>query len=348
MKEKTLSDITIYIEPPYPSLCKDKLFDASAFQDPSMVIPFSNMRKYFNNMGANVHTADLLRTKKGLSKYNYYYSFGDVTYFKNLTDGDKSVEIIFGSFVAFETPLIQPIIYENMSELLKRFQCVFTYNQSLALFSDKYRHLYFPAPYKKVQNKYWSNTARSEKFVMISGNHRPSKGFKNELYSMRLVALRHLARRGLIELYGRNWKKLLSRNIFWFDYWRSFYAIIKTHKGGCESKLEVLSKYRFSVCFENCRLEGYITEKIFDCFYAGCLPLYWGASDVNSLIPKECYINVDDFESLNEAIIFAQQLSPISRENMKLAGKRFIDEHHKKYTDSIINIVANSLNDVYI
>jgi hypothetical protein len=338
-----LSDITIYIEPPYPSLCKDKLFDASAFQDPSMVIPFANMRKYFNDKGVSVHTADLLRAKKGLSKYNYYYSFGDVTYFKDPTGDDEFIEIIFGSFVAFETPLIQPIIYANMSELLKRFKHVFAYNKSLTSFSTKYRHLYFPAPYKEVISHYWANTVRSEKFVMISGNHRPRKGFKNELYSERLNALRFLAKKDLIDLYGRGWKKFLSRNVFWFNYWRSLYTIIKTHKGECESKLEVLSKYCFSVCFENMRLDGYITEKVFDCFYSGCIPLYWGPMDIDKFIPKASYINVNDFDSLEDAIDFAIKMPNAARERMRLSGKRFIENNHLPYTESIIDIILSGL-----
>ncbi len=211
------------------------------------------------------------------------------------------------------------------------------------MFSDKYRHLYFPAPYKKVSNQHWSNTARSEKFVMISGNHRPRKGFKNELYSRRLDALRYLARKDLIELYGMNWKKLLSRNVFWFNYWRSFYAIIKTHKGGCESKLEVLSKYCFSVCFENLRLDGYITEKLFDCLYSGCIPLYWGAEDIDKFIPEDSYINVNNFASLEDAIDFAIKMPNIARERMRFSGKKFINNHHRTYTESIIDIISSGL-----
>ena len=339
--------VTIYIEASYPSQNADRLFDAHAFQDPSLSIPFVRMRKYFNDKGIRVHTADFLRAKKGLSQKNYYFSLGDVTNFQDLTGGDASIDVTFGSFVAFETPLIQPVIYDNMDDIVAKFRNVFTYNKSLTGNSDKFQQLYYPAPYNEVQEPFWSNNLRYDKFVMINGNHRPKKGYKKELYSERLRALRILAKSNSIDLYGRGWNKLVSSNSLWTDFWMSISAIRKVYLGECDVKLDVLSKYTFCVCFENFRLEGYITEKIFDCFYAGCLPLYWGATDVNNFIPKECYINVDDFNSLNEAIIFAQQLSPVSRKNMKLAGKIFIDEYHKNYTDSIISIVESGLTDMH-
>ena len=42
---------------------------------------------------------------------------------------------------------------------------------------------------------------------------------------------------------------------------------------------------------------GYVTEKIFDCFWAGCVPVYWGASNITNSIPKECFISRADFAS---------------------------------------------------
>ena len=42
---------------------------------------------------------------------------------------------------------------------------------------------------------------------------------------------------------------------------------------------------------------GYITEKIFDCFVAGCVPIYLGAPNIEWYIPKACFIDRNDFES---------------------------------------------------
>ena len=48
-----------------------------------------------------------------------------------------------------------------------------------------------------------------------------------------------------------------------------------------------MQHYRFYICYENTEgVEDYITEKIFDCFAAGFVPIYWGASNIEKYIPK--------------------------------------------------------------
>lgn len=71
-------------------------------------------------------------------------------------------------------------------------------------------------------------------------------------------------------------------------------AIPGFHSG--KDKILVLKNYRFCICFENStHLRGYITEKIFCCFAAGCVPVYWGAPNVEQYIPKSCYVDFRDF-----------------------------------------------------
>lgn len=62
------------------------------------------------------------------------------------------------------------------------------------------------------------------------------------------------------------------------------------------AKLHVLKHYRFGICFENTHTtKGYITEKIFDLFAAGCVPIFWGPDNVTDYIPKECFIDYREF-----------------------------------------------------
>lgn len=66
-------------------------------------------------------------------------------------------------------------------------------------------------------------------------------------------------------------------------------------------KIVVLKNYRFSMCYENTITEpGYISEKIFGCFAAGCVPVYLGATNVEVYIPKDCFIDRRDFNSNEE------------------------------------------------
>ena len=43
-----------------------------------------------------------------------------------------------------------------------------------------------------------------------------------------------------------------------------------------EGKLQLLRRYRFSICPENNVAPGYVTEKLADVHVAGAVPLYWG------------------------------------------------------------------------
>lgn len=75
-------------------------------------------------------------------------------------------------------------------------------------------------------------------------------------------------------------------------------------------KLEVLKDYKFCICFENCHhLQGYVTEKIFGCFAAGCIPIYWGAPNIDSYVPKDCYIDYRDFASKEHLYYYMKMMT---------------------------------------
>lgn len=44
-----------------------------------------------------------------------------------------------------------------------------------------------------------------------------------------------------------------------------------------DDKTAFLRQYLFNICPENTDAPGYVTEKLFDSFEAGCIPVYWGA-----------------------------------------------------------------------
>lgn len=67
------------------------------------------------------------------------------------------------------------------------------------------------------------------------------------------------------------------------------------------SKIQFLSNYKFNIAFENADIDGYITEKLMDCFLAGTVPIYYGSSKNIEPFPKNAMIYANDypnFESL--------------------------------------------------
>jgi len=63
------------------------------------------------------------------------------------------------------------------------------------------------------------------------------------------------------------------------------------------NKIDYLRQFKFNLCPENSNSEGYVTEKLFDAFSAGCIPIYWGSNNT----PEPGIINPDAiiFLSLN-------------------------------------------------
>ncbi len=121
--------------------------------------------------------------------------------------------------------------------------------------------------------------------------------YPNELYSERLKAQEFFEKVGEegFEVYGRGWEKAPAT---------------KSFRGACRDKIQVIKNYRFSICYENCQGEkGYISEKIFDCFAAGNVPVYWGASNVTDYIPKDCFIDRRDFATLDDLYLFLKSMT---------------------------------------
>ena len=71
--------------------------------------------------------------------------------------------------------------------------------------------------------------------------------------------------------------------------------LANTHKVDCygpvfgkviSNKQEVLSNYRFNLCFENDLYPGYLSEKPFESWISGCIPIWWGLDRGDYLNPE--------------------------------------------------------------
>jgi len=60
------------------------------------------------------------------------------------------------------------------------------------------------------------------------------------------------------------------------------------------------TEFKFVIAFENKAIEGYVSEKLINPIFAGCIPVYCGAPDVAKYINPKRIINVNDFSSDEE------------------------------------------------
>jgi hypothetical protein len=109
--------------------------------------------------------------------------------------------------------------------------------------------------------------------------------------------------------------------------------------------LNVMNKYKFILCFENSYGNGYITEKIFNCFFAKCIPIYKGSSIISN------YINDDSFISLNNNdnnINFIEKIKQINNDehlfnNIINKSKKSITYNNEDYENKLINFINNNI-----
>lgn len=79
--------------------------------------------------------------------------------------------------------------------------------------------------------------------------------------------------------------------------------------GPVPNKIEFMRPYKFCIAYENSSYPGYVTEKIMDCFYAGCIPIYWGSPSVYRDFNPKRILNRLDFNSDEELIDRIKELN---------------------------------------
>ena len=64
---------------------------------------------------------------------------------------------------------------------------------------------------------------------------------------------------------------------------------------------EVSKEYRYRICFENDLYPGYVTEKVFDAWRCGNIPLWWGL-DPAGYLNKDALLNLAAMEGIQELV----------------------------------------------
>ncbi len=137
-----------------------------------------------------------------------------------------------------------------------------------------------------------------KKFCVMVNSNKPSRHeCKDELYSERVKSISFFEKHypNEFDLYGFYWPQSTFR---------------KTYRGPIDDKIGILKEYKYIICYENMtNINGYVSEKIFHAFQAGCVPIYWGATNILDFVPKNCFIDRRDFGSDMDLYIYLKNLS---------------------------------------
>jgi alpha(1,3/1,4) fucosyltransferase len=307
--------IALYIDPPSHHFLQDKLFNVQdgRLNGEQLLAPYAKLREDFAARDIVVRTADYMPEAVS-DTHNIYVSMGMLDKYKRMAQrSDTTVSAYF----AMECPIVEPSFFKQLPEASHYFKRIFSWSNSKELQpvigqSLPLHHFYWPQSFDDVHEHVWCNQAR--KFMVMINSNKLPRLYWQELYTERLRAVEYFSHRGEIDLYGVGWDKpgvrvgktwvpytlrRLIRSVQ--GYWQRLYpdpqlvAAQRVYKGIAPTKSAVLGQYKFALCFENMVLKGWITEKIFDCFFAGAIPIYWGEPEIQKYIPAECFIDMRQF-----------------------------------------------------
>lgn len=166
-----------------------------------------------------------------------------------------------------------------------------------------------------------------------------------ELYKDRIEALYFFSSNPGFHLYGQGWENQIPG----FSK-RYHQAARKCYKGtlNFDEKLNTMSQYKFAICFENCSFPGYVTEKIFDCFLAGTIPVYYGAPDINSFVPPESFIDFRKFKDFKELDDYLKAIDEITAMKMLKAASDFLSsaQFDRHYQPNVIHDIFEKLEGI--
>jgi hypothetical protein len=324
----TTPPLCVYVDPPSPHYLGDRLFDAA---DPRLnrdggLLPYVRMKEALGRSGIAVHTVDRLLDGRAAGAVNHYWSMGPLDRYPALA---ARADVVLKGFLLFEPPLVAPDMYRALPDLTRHFDRVFVHNvvgdgySSAGVDTARLRKLHWPQPYDDVVAVHWQQRERQNRIAVVAGPHNPGRR-KPELYSERIEAVAALEPFGCVDLYGRGWDRWWSRSSMWPAYWRHRRALMRAYRGPCESKLATLAAYRFALCLENMPMQGYVTEKIFDCFYAGTVPIYKGGSRPGDDLPAGAFIDARAYESWSDLWRSIEAMPRPEWERYRECARRFV------------------------
>jgi hypothetical protein len=215
--------------------------------------------------------------------------------------------------LTFENELICPENFDR--ECHQRFRRIFTWHDGLVRQGTPYVKINyaqdFPAEIPRDSSRRLACMIASRKQAPLGQHGRPDP---RELYSQRIDTIQWglIRAPGALDLYGPGWEDV--------ECWK---GAIPPGK-----KRAVLALYDFAICYENAQdIPGYITEKIFDCFIAGTIPVYWGAPNVECYIPDACFVDRREFADHESLFAHLRTMPEARKAECRDAINRWIQSH---------------------
>jgi hypothetical protein len=374
MDDGMTKNVAVWFDPPTHHQFGDRLFDrdSNPYAGDDILAPYVAAREQVQAMGLPVHTADQLPAAPD-GRRHLLISFGAPDRLVQHSVRKYAVlarrpDVRLSAFFAMECPIVEPRMFAALPELQRTFARILSWSDSDALLPFTHQpvrteHFCWPQSFDAVHDELWATAERG--FLLMMNTNKLPRLYVDELYTARLRAVEYFQRFGEIDLYGRGWERMPMRvgktrtpatlrriGESLADLKQRllpdpvYVAAKAAWRGSAKSKSQTLARYRFALCFENSVLKGWMTEKLFDCFFVGTVPVYWGPPDTLDWVPAECFIDMRQFASFDELRAFLKALTPGQERRYReaardhLASARFDPFRRRTFAERIAAIVG--------
>ncbi len=244
----------------------------------------------------------------------------------------------------------------------EEFKKIFTYNTDLLKLNTKNNKKYIKIswPVHLEIPDFISTKEREKDFILVSGNKYSLH--PKELFSERknIIDFFEIKFPNRLDLFGSGWDSnpksveylsLASRlkNKAKSFFLRKDIESPSLYRGLLNNKKKTYQNYKFCFILENMiDLNGYITEKIWECLSFGIIPIYLGASDIESNIPSNCFINLRDFNSDYEKLIsWIDRMDHQKKDSYLIYAQEFMRSVSENFTyqNFISPVVHNTISE---
>lgn len=267
-------------------------------------------------------------------------------------DAQEVVKGVPSYLLMLEPPQVWP--ENDVNACLPSYRIIFTWSDLVAG-ADNIVKVNFPNLLRP--NVVDGFKDRNRFCCMIAGNKTLDSRDERILYAERVRAIRwfELNAPHDFDLYGVDWDMpalpAASYGKVLRYLWRRIsldrvFTPFPSYRGRVAHKKEILNKTRFSICYENVRdIPGYITEKIFDSFFSGCVPIYLGASNVSNYIPSNCFINRKDFASYDELYKYLKSITEVEFSDYQIRILNYLqsDEAYEFSAEAMARVITKKI-----
>lgn len=284
-------------------LQKNVIFDrASSYNRDNCFEPYALLRDKFLDFGIQIDTVDAF--------------LGDVPLFELHMDVQPGTLSAVNYLLLLENQYIKSV--NGGREEWNKYRRIFTWDDRL-VDGDKFRKINYPNPL--TIHPVDGFASRPQFCCLIAGNKALPVSASRDLYAERVKSIRWFEKNAphAFDLYGIDWDLPPARQGLFGKIERRIFKVLNrfmsltpfpSYRGKVDHKKDVLERTRFSICYENVGdLPGYITEKIFDCFFSGCVPVYWGANNIDDYIPNGCFVDRRKFRTTEEVYSFLAKMT---------------------------------------